>query len=122
MSAANFEVVVSKVTRNYSVIDNDSQKAHKVSNTCLELRACNCQIDVDFSNGCIINFQIKEILFSPRGYNANKDYFANDIVILILYQKITITSTVLPACVDWINRPGDKYQPADGVLGKVGTF
>lgn len=94
LSASDYEIAVSKVTRNYSVRDNESQRMHK----------------------------ILEIRFHPRGYNGNIDFFANDIAIIVLKDRISITSTVLPACVDWIHNskvPEYQFHIAEGTPGKV---
>ncbi|XP_065210564.1 modular serine protease-like [Planococcus citri] len=85
--AVNYEVVVSKVSRNYSQIDNKYQKV----------------------------FKINEIRYSDKGFVALDNYYAADIVILILQEKITLSPTVLPACVEWI----PVQKPPEGTLGKV---
>ncbi|XP_065210568.1 modular serine protease-like [Planococcus citri] len=85
----NYEIVVGKFTGNYKVKDNPDQKSYK----------------------------IKEIRFSNKGYFPTLTYHADDIAILILDEKIEISPTVLPACVDWIHT--QKYHPPEGTPGKV---
>ncbi|XP_065210210.1 suppressor of tumorigenicity 14 protein homolog isoform X2 [Planococcus citri] len=88
LNAENYEVVVSKFTRTYTTKDNSEQKV----------------------------FKVKEIRFSKRGYIGLENRYAADIAILILNEGITISPSVLPACVYW-TRP--KRNPLEGVLGKV---
>ncbi|XP_065204420.1 uncharacterized protein LOC135834469 [Planococcus citri] len=83
LNSSNYEIVVSKFTREYSVIDNHNQKA----------------------------FKIREIRFSREGFFGPVDYFAKDIVILILQKELTISPTVLPACVNWEGLSAKIYPP-----------
>ena len=62
--------------------------------------------------------QIKEIRFSDKGYKGIKNQNAADIVILILQEKITVSPTVLPVCIDW-NGLNVTKPPPDGAQGKV---
>ncbi|XP_065210570.1 clotting factor C-like [Planococcus citri] len=71
----NYEIVVGKYTRNYTLKDHPDQKS----------------------------FKIKEIRFSNKGYFAAQTNFENDIAILILNGKIEISWIALPACIHWIH-------------------
>ncbi|XP_065223466.1 modular serine protease-like isoform X2 [Planococcus citri] len=86
---SKYEIVVSKVSRNYSAIDNANQKIYK----------------------------IKEIRFSNKGYQGINSYYAADIAAIILKEKITISPTVLPACIDWIGL--STSEPVEGTFAKV---
>ncbi|XP_065204426.1 modular serine protease-like [Planococcus citri] len=90
VNAAKYEIAVSKVTRNYTIKDNQNQKIHK----------------------------IKEIRFSKKGYIGLNNHYAADIVILILQQPVTISPTVLPACIDWATL-NKGITPLEGTPGKV---
>ncbi|XP_065210327.1 transmembrane protease serine 9-like [Planococcus citri] len=83
----NYEIVVSKVSRNYYQADNQNQKY----------------------------FKIREIRFSSKGYIGVNNYFAADIAILILQQELTISPTVMPACVHWKRTT----SPFENTPGKV---
>ncbi|XP_065208512.1 modular serine protease-like [Planococcus citri] len=89
-NTANYEVVASKVSRNYSITDNRNQKV----------------------------FKIKEIRFAGKGYFGNTNYNTADIVALILKEKLNISATVLPACIDWTGS-GTITHPEEDTLGKV---
>ncbi|XP_065204432.1 modular serine protease-like isoform X2 [Planococcus citri] len=86
----DYEIVVSKFTRSYSVSDNENQKP----------------------------YEIKEIRLSGKGYMGLKNYFTADIAILILERNITSNPTVLPAHIDWQSLVLGEYPP-EGTLGKV---
>ncbi|XP_065208510.1 uncharacterized protein LOC135837230 [Planococcus citri] len=89
-NTTNYEVVASKVSRNYSIRDNRNQKV----------------------------FKIKEIQFAGKGYFGNTNYNTADIVALILKEKLDISATVLPACIDWTGSGRITY-PEEDTLGKV---
>lgn len=84
----DYEIVVSKFSRNYYAPDNPYQKA----------------------------FKIKKILVSDKGYSDLADFHTADIVILVLKEKITLSPTVLPACIDPIHI---REYPPEGTLAKV---
>ena len=63
---------------------------------------------------------MKEIRYPETGYFGAINYYASDLAILILTEKIIIELTVQPACVDWIRT--SKYQPPEGTPGKVGSY
>ncbi|XP_065204421.1 uncharacterized protein LOC135834470 [Planococcus citri] len=90
--SSNYEIIVSKFTREYSVIDNHNQKT----------------------------FKLKEIRYSSKGYFGINNYFAADIAILILQEKLTISPTVLPACVDWASLSANRYPPENTPAKVVG--
>ncbi|XP_065206833.1 modular serine protease-like [Planococcus citri] len=90
LSADNYEVVVSKVTNNYSAVDNPFQK----------------------------NYKIKEIVFSDKGYFGQIKYHDSDIAILIVTEKITTGPTTLPACINWTGLRSGHY-PLENTPGKV---
>ncbi|XP_065209905.1 uncharacterized protein LOC135838202 [Planococcus citri] len=75
-NTTNYEVVTSKFSRNYCIKDNRNQKV----------------------------FKIKEIRFAEEGDFSNIYYYQADIVALILKEKLDISGTVFPACIDWIGR------------------
>ncbi|XP_065204438.1 coagulation factor X-like [Planococcus citri] len=89
-NASDFEIIVSKFTRNYSTIDNQNQKIYK----------------------------IKQIRLSEKGYADIYNNYAADIGILILEQNITFNTNVAQAHVDWESIIEGRY-PAEGIKGKV---
>ncbi|XP_065204423.1 uncharacterized protein LOC135834471 isoform X2 [Planococcus citri] len=91
-SAVNYEIVVSKFTRDYNVFDNKNQKA----------------------------FKLRDIRYSNKGYIGINNYFAADIAILILQEKLDISPTVLPACVDWAGLRTNRYPPENTPAKVVG--
>ncbi|XP_065210347.1 coagulation factor IX-like [Planococcus citri] len=87
--ANNYEVVVSKVSRDYATKDNAAQRTYKV----------------------------KEIRFDKKGYEGMHSNYASDIALLILSEKITMGATVMPVCVDWSGTKN--IPPTEGIAGKV---
>ncbi|XP_065210346.1 coagulation factor IX-like [Planococcus citri] len=87
--ANNYEVVVSKVSRDYATKDNAAQRTYKV----------------------------KEIRFDEKGYEGIHSHYASDIALLILSEKITMGATVMPVCVDWSGTKN--IPPTEGTPGKV---
>ncbi|XP_065209906.1 modular serine protease-like [Planococcus citri] len=58
------------------------------------------------------------IVLSGKGYFGNTNYNTADIVALILKEKLDISATVLPACIDWAGS-GTITHPEENTLGKV---
>lgn len=89
LDANKYEIIVSKVTRNYTIRDNGSQK----------------------------NYKIKEIRFPKKGFIGSNNYMANNIALLILIEKIAMGPTVMPACVDWTGIKN--IPPNEDTPGKI---
>ncbi|XP_065204425.1 low-density lipoprotein receptor-related protein 2-like isoform X2 [Planococcus citri] len=91
VNIADYEVVVGKITRDYSLIDNEEQKS----------------------------FKIRELRFSKKGYFGLSNNFAADIVIIILEQSITYGNLVKPAEYK-PDSLYSANPPAEGNPGKLG--
>ncbi|XP_065210345.1 modular serine protease-like [Planococcus citri] len=84
----HYEIIVSKVTRNYTTKDNGIQK----------------------------NYKVKEIRYSKNGFVGNQNNYENNIALLILSEELVMGPTVMPACVDWSGTK--KIPPMEGTQGK----
>jgi len=58
------------------------------------------------------------LIYLKEGYYGASGYHAEDIAILVLPIKITMSNVVSPACVDWSKR----YSISNGSVGKVNLF
>lgn len=61
-------------------------------------------------------FQVREINFADRGQHP-LGYFAADIAVLIVRERLKFDRFVLPACVDW--RSTRVFNPGPNATGRV---
>ncbi|XP_026815140.1 modular serine protease-like isoform X2 [Rhopalosiphum maidis] len=88
MMKGSIKVAVGKFTRNYTVIDNEFTQM----------------------------MDVKEIHLN-RGYNGNDEARANDISVIVLKDKVTISAGVAPVCMDW--NCAKVWQVPYGTRGKI---
>ncbi|CAI6362231.1 unnamed protein product [Macrosiphum euphorbiae] len=55
------------------------------------------------------------LIYLREGYYGSSGYHAEDLAIIVLSNKITLSDVVLPVCVDW----SKKYSVLKGSIGKV---
>ena len=58
------------------------------------------------------------LIYLREGYYGSSGYHAEDLAIIVLSNKITLSNAVLPVCVDWSKR----YSILNGAIGKVIFF
>eukprot|EP00102_Acyrthosiphon_pisum_P006978 XP_003241091.2 PREDICTED: uncharacterized protein LOC100572031 isoform X6 [Acyrthosiphon pisum] len=59
-----------------------------------------------------------ETIYIKESYNGIEGSYAEDIAVILLENKVLITSDVSPACIDW----NGKYMVHNGDLGKIFIF
>jgi len=59
-----------------------------------------------------------QLIYLREGYYGSSGYHAEDLAIIVLSNKITLSDVVLPVCVDW----SKKYSVLNGSIGKVNLF
>lgn len=108
-----YEVIVNKVTNNYSIVDPDEQ-TFEVRHGSLQVRI----ISPAFFSNLITWFQIDQILFSARGYEGDRDFHAADIAIIVLKKPIPFTGRLYPACID-VEGLMNQVAVPPGTIGRV---
>lgn len=58
------------------------------------------------------------LIYLREGYYGSSGYHAEDLAIIVLSSKVTLSNVVLPVCVDW----SKKYSVLNGSIGKVNLF
>ncbi|XP_060837335.1 modular serine protease-like [Rhopalosiphum padi] len=81
-----YKIAVGKFNRNFNVIDNQFTQ--------------------------ILNV---ETIYLKEGYYGSNAFYAEDIAVIVLQNKISISSGVAPVCVDWNSR----YNIQNGTQGKI---
>jgi len=59
-----------------------------------------------------------ETVHLKEGYLGSHGFYANDIAVIVLANRISMSSAVAPVCVDWANRHNNNIR--NGTEGKVG--
>ncbi|XP_029345059.1 modular serine protease-like isoform X2 [Acyrthosiphon pisum] len=59
-----------------------------------------------------------ETIYIKESYNGKEGSYAEDIAVIVLENKVLITSDVSPVCIDW----NGKYMVHNGDLGKIFIF
>jgi len=59
-----------------------------------------------------------ETIYLKESYNGEDGFYADNIAVLVLENKVSFSNDVSPVCIDWNN----KYMVHNGDLGKVNSF
>jgi len=57
-----------------------------------------------------------ETIYLKKDYHGQDGFHLNDIAVIVLKNRVSISIDVAPVCVDWNNR----YNVINGTQGKVG--
>jgi len=82
----SFKVAVGKYDRNFTVVDNEFTRIMNV-----------------------------EIIYLNEHFSGAHGYFANDIAVIVLSNRVAFSNVVAPICIDWSGR----YNILNGVEGKI---
>jgi len=58
------------------------------------------------------------LIYLREGYYGSTGFHAEDLAVIVLSAKITLSDVVMPVCVDW----STKYSALNGSIGKVNLF
>jgi len=59
-----------------------------------------------------------ETVYVKEIYNGEEGFYAENIAVIVLENKISFSNDVVPVCIDWNN----KYKVHNGDMGKVNLF